>query len=176
MVCFFLQLMDVPSCPRNMKLLASLLVLFLSSPIHASCELNKAFFTHMENVTSFPRVSELKELVYYKGYVSTANAIAEEDVKNKALYHEEHIRLMAEQYLLLSAWIDNRIVKVTKSLEICSGDDGELVIMARLVGGEVIAKVIPFKKVGGKWLRSFAITSGYSYIEEDDAESLLKNM
>jgi hypothetical protein len=159
-----------------MKYILFILGLFFSALAYADCALNDAFVRHIEVVTSYPRVPELREKVHYQSYLDTAKAVAEEDVENRALYHDAYLQLMADQYLLLSAWIDNRILKVTARKEICSGPEGELVIMAVLTGGETKAKVIPFKKVNNQWLRSFTLTSGYSYIEENDAQSVLKGM
>ena len=151
-----------------------LFILFLISSIsHADCDLKSGFSSYLDFLKVNPRVSLIKQQVAFEDYERAVIELAKEDGEKLT---DHLINLKSSHYLLLSAWIDSRIVEIKKFKEICVKDEGELVLeVVEKPGGQVV-KVVPFSRKNGVWLRSFSLTSGYSYLKEESGENLLKNM
>jgi len=158
-----------------------LLLPLFSRATEADCELKAAFNSYLILLAQKPRLSVLRKIVDFSSYQLTAEAEWNEDdgmysglLKSDEL-SKEYVKLKADHYLLLSAWIDSRIIEISQYHEVCASDRsaGELILEATTADGAVKYTVVPFSWLDGKWRRSFSLISGYSEMLDEDAVNIL---
>jgi hypothetical protein len=136
------------------------------------CGLLDAFDEYKSQLNAYPTYKSIKQLIDYDGFLLLADDLSEKTYFQKEARNKE-VLLRAEGIIWRTVWVDKSIGSISKYVELCSKNIGELIVEATYVGTGKETEIIRFKRSDRGWVRGAPSLSRKSSINNKDKSEIL---